>query len=153
RPGSLHRGGTQAPVSSRRPGKRGPQGALDRGLGALPRADPRAPDRLRRRAVRDRAHAPGRHRAWARGRPTNARGGPRSPPARHTGRYQMKRITEAARSAPIVTLKIRIARSEARKRWTTAPKASHGKQLGRDASTKVRPKATDWPKALPAPRS
>jgi hypothetical protein len=50
-------------------------------------------------------------------------------------------------------LKMRRARSEQRKRCKTAPKASQGKQLGRDASTKTSPKVADWPRALPAPAS
>src|SRR5258705_13468020 len=65
--------------------------------------------------------------------------------------YQKIRSTDAARSAPIVMLKIRRARSPRRTRCRTAPNASQGRQLGSDARTNVTPKAADWVSALLAP--
>src|SRR2546428_11078400 len=66
-------------------------------------------------------------------------------------RYRMKKITDAASSAPMATLKSRKARSDRRTRCKAAPKASQGKQLGRVARKNTSPRAADWPSALPAP--
>src|ERR1700687_3170589 len=62
----------------------------------------------------------------------------------------MIRITDAARRTPMAILKTRWARSERSQRCKTAPKASQGRQLGTAATTNVRAKATDCPRALPA---
>ncbi len=66
-------------------------------------------------------------------------------------RYQMNKMTDPASRAPIATLKRRKARSDRRTRCMTAPKASQGKQLGRQARKNKSPRAADCPSGLPAP--
>ncbi len=58
-------------------------------------------------------------------------------------RYRTNSRTEAARSAAIMPLKSRKARGERSARCMAAPKASHGRQLGRQAARNTRPSAAD----------